>query len=480
MGRDNDLFSSEGIDDQIEQRRSVQPQPAPSDALIHDLHRMARSEQQLDSHSLEQVWQRLQAQGAPPVMREARQKPSEENIIDLKERKTMEKNDSSWGMNPLTPLAESKKRRSPLRIVSISLIAAVAIITIVSFTVFSGVLLPAPQTAGNSTSTITGAQQQKAISGAKLVCSIGVDGRAQPAAFKNSSVQVEWPVQGNAVAYDSKQSVIFSAKDCGGKKTLAHKNYQAAGSPDGKKIATASYESYTLDIDDNNGNTIKSISFAQLGVHNLLSIVWSSDSTKLIFIADGASDASAIKSVDADGGNIKTLITVGDNQGVRGFLELSPGGKYAFMYDFDFTAKQKIYSIWDVSTGKKMSDLIPGMEILGLEFSPDSSLLAVGRYNQINIFSATNGKIVNTLDYKQAEKVAWSPDGKYLAVGNISISIYDVKANQAVTTFGKVDDPAHQKVSSLAWSPNGTGLVSSIDQPDDGKSLTPINVWALS
>jgi hypothetical protein len=36
------------------------------------------------------------------------------------------------------------------------------------------------------------------------------------------------------------------------------------------------------------------------------------------------------------------------------------------------------------------------------------------------------------------------------------------------------------KRQGLAWSPDGTGLVSSLEQPDDGKASTPVSIWALS
>jgi RNA polymerase sigma factor (sigma-70 family) len=274
-----------------------------------------------------------------------------------------------------------------------------------------------------------------------------------------------------------------SVQDCSRKKTLANTDYQAAGSPDGKKIATASYDTGTLEIEDSDGNTIKRITFAQLGVQNLPEMIWSSDSKKLIFIADDTNHVEFIKSIDANGGNLKTLVSVDGRKGARGFLELSPGGKYAFASDFNFTKHQKEYSIWDVNSGKKVSDISSdnGKSGFGsLAFSPDSSLLAMGGNNQISIFSTANGKLMKTIDYKEAEDTAWSPDGKYLAVCSTSISIYDVKTKQAIMTFGKVADPANQKVIDVAWSPDGTGLVSSLDQPDDGKSQTPASIWALS
>jgi WD40 repeat protein len=444
--------------------------------LMDELQALYQPQAADHARSLERVRARLaQREALKRNSRVMQEVHTEGRIIAIQNKKIMEDQNASWGMNPSTPSLQTKKRSSIVRIIGMSLVAAVAVITILSFTVFSGALQFAPQTAGNKTSTITGAQQ-KTISNAKLVCNLAVDDLGQ-LPLLNSSAQVDWPVQGKVVAHSSKTSVIFSAKDCNGKKTLTNENHQAAGSPDGKKIATASYNTDTLDIEDSDGNTVKSITFAQLGTNVLPEMVWSSDSTKLFFIAEGANYASTINSIDTDGGNLKTLLKLdNNNQSPRGFIKLSPAGKYALMFD------QKAYSIWDVNNGKKVSEFpsTSGKSDKSLAFSPDSSLLAIGEENQISIFSTANGESMTTLNYKGTEDLAWSPDGKYLAVCSTAISIYDVNAKRAVTTFGKVADPAREKVVSLAWSPDGTGLVSSLEQPDDGKASTPVSIWALS
>jgi WD40 repeat protein len=80
---------------------------------------------------------------------------------------------------------------------------------------------------------------------------------------------------------------------------------------------------------------------------------------------------------------------------------------------------------------------------------------------------------------KDLAGLAWSPNGKYLAESATSINIYDVNAKRIVTTFGKVG--ANHKIFSVAWAPDGSGLVSSADlMPDDGHSQTLVNVWAFS
>src|SRR5581483_5629909 len=134
----------------------------PGDHLMHDLQRLAHYEQQLDSRSLEHIWQQVQtrrdravisAQRNERTLQSPRKQP-EGKIIMIKEKEVMEDKNVSWGMNSSTPLSQAKKRGSILRSVSISLVAAVAVITILSFTVFSGVLRPAPQTADKGSSTL--------------------------------------------------------------------------------------------------------------------------------------------------------------------------------------------------------------------------------------------------------------------------------------------------------------------------------------
>lgn len=461
-----------------------------SDALPHGDERLERALREVyqplakdHQRSLERVRLRLAQQEASNRISPPKQgKHPEGKIIALKEKNIMEDKNVSWGMNSSPEHSQAKKPRSILRIVGTVLIAAVALITILSFTIFSGVLRPAPQASSLKPSTQTGAPgqqsqpvQQKAISNGKLVCSVGVDDRPLPP-FTRSRALPSWPIQGKIVANYTDGSTLFSAKDCSGKKALTIGSVLATGSPDGNKIAISNYSTKTLDILDSNGNMLKSISYPQLGSVNVSQVAWSSDST-LIFLSSESNYVSTIKSIDANGGNLKTLVSTDGERGGKGFVALSSAGKYALMVQFNRATKTKDMSIWDVNAGKQVSTLPPN----GYgTFSPDGSQIAVSGADQIRIFSTSDGKPVSTLDYKNALDLAWSPDGKYLAVCNTSISIFDVTTKQSVATFGQVTDAAKQQIVNMAWSPDGTGLVSSLDQPDDGHTQTPINVWALS
>ena len=486
----DDNFSPE----QIERLPDTLP---PEDArLLSDLQAAYQPEADNHRRSLERVRARLaqqEAHGRNALPTQGKQ--FEGKIIRIKEKKIMEDKHSLQGMNSSMPLPQAKKRGSIVRTVGISMVAAVAIITIVSFTIFSNVLRPAPQTAGNGSSTLTGtagqqqAVQQKEISNGKLVCSVGLDVRALPP-IDYAITDVSWSAQGKIATASDGDFTIFSAKDCSAKITNLTSFYEESWSPDGKKLVMADGSADTLNVLDQNGHSIANIPFTQLGAISIGSLVWSSDSTKLTFISLESNHQNSVKTVDAaNGGNVKTLMTVPGNGGTSGILGLSPDGKYALVNQLNFSAKQKEHSIWDVNTGKKVSDLPSDNGKGGFDayaFSPDGSLFAQSGNGKVEIYSSADGKLqVSIADPAAANAkygvrdIAWSPNGKYLAVAANSISIVDINAQKIVTTFGQVD--AHHQISRVAWAPDGSGLVSSTNQvPDDGHSQTPVNVWALS
>ncbi len=507
MKEQNDNLQPETIDHVIESNRNngsngLSVQDRQTTRLIQHLHTGTQEFAQENERSLDRIWSRLAQSQEHAIFLPAQWKQSEEKPgttpgtihSTIKEVKVMQQDENvSWGMNPPIDIVQPKKRRSILRMVGLSLVAAVAIVTILSFTVFSGILRPATPTANKGTSTITGAPghqeqpQQPTISSAKLTCSVGLDVRALPP-FDYSITRADWSAQGKIAVTSTDTMTTFSAKDCSGKSTTNPSAiYEASWSPDGTKLVTADSSAEALNVLDSNGKTIANIPFTQLGATFIGEIFWSSDSTKLTFIADEPNHQGSIKSVDANGSNLKTLMHIDTNGGTSGINALSPDGKYALVVQFNKSTKQKELSIWTVNPWKKVSDIPTDKQGYDAAvFSPDSSLFALAGTSQVHIYSTADGKLQSSFNDPDAGEgvkdiggLAWSLDGKYLAESATSINIYDVNAKKIVTTFGKVD--AHHKIFSVAWAPDGSGLVSSADMiPDDGHSQTQVNVWKLS
>jgi WD40 repeat protein len=111
-------------------------------------------------------------------------------------------------------------------------------------------------------------------------------------------------------------------------------------------------------------------------------------------------------------------------------------------------------------------------QILSIAFSPDGKLLATGDVNhEIHIWQVADGKKLFTcrIDEGWIWSVAFSPDGRYLASSaNRTVKLWDVQTGECLQTFNDYPD----RVFSLAFSPDGYLLAS-------GSEDRLIRVWDL-
>ena len=475
MKEEKDNLQPETIDSVIEGDK-LSPQDYQTSRLIKDIYASSQGYARANEHSLDSIWGRLTQSSEHSIFLQAQWKEPEEEQINIKERKVIQENNASWKTNPLPPLAQPKNRHSLLRVVGISLVAAVAVITILSFTIFSNVLRPVPSTAGNGSSTITGAPQQQTLSSATLVCSFASGDKVTI----NQTLwgpTLAWSAQGQIAAATYSNVKGFSAKNCAAAFSQSmQQNYEAGWSPDGKKLATVTAGSETIYVLDSHGNVIAQLPFTQLGTLSVSNIVWSSDSNKLIFASQDSKDQESVKSVDVSGSSkVATLVTLPTNSASVIF---SPNGKYLLLEHLNKQAKRKDLEILDTNSGQVLNTVLPTPQSLdGWAFSPDGSLLALGG----KIYTTVDGNLQGTFDSSghNVGVLTWSPDGKYLAEGTTAISIYDVHAQKTVVTFGKVD--ANHIITMLVWAPDSKGLASSITQvQDNAPSQNMVNVWKLN
>jgi WD40 repeat protein len=477
MEEQHDNLQPETIDHVIDSGELSQPDPQTTRLLQH-LYLGTQAYVRENERSLERIWSRLaQSQEYDQALQAERKRP-EGKLIDIKERKVAQNHDNSWGMNSPASLPLPKKSRPFWRVVGIGLVAAVAVITIVSFTLFSGMLRPAAPTAGNGPSTGAGSagqqQQVQAISSGRQVCSFA--GELNPTNRKPYPPDPAWSSQGQIAVGGYASFKAFSANDCTAafSKPL-QETYGTKWSPDGKKVVTVDGGDNSYYVLDNQGNIVAHLSSSQLGTHTVDDrVVWSSDSSKLIFPSDDSIKSIAITS----NGSPTTLMTLPSNSVSNSTVaRLSPDGKYVLL------KKTNDFEVWDVNSGKMISTILSAENSLEWAFSPDGSLLAMYGSSQIQIYSTADGKLQSSFSSSQASsdgvELAWSPDGKYLAASTTAINIYDVNAQKVVATFGQVD--AHYAVFSVAWSPDSKGLVSSAGTIDDNTSPgVTVSVWALS
>jgi WD40 repeat protein len=191
-----------------------------------------------------------------------------------------------------------------------------------------------------------------------------------------------------------------------------------------------------------------------------------------------------VQSIDFSNGNkVTTLSTLPNNSSIG---QISSDGKIALVNQAPPGSKSPLtLSIWDITSGKKISDLPSTISNSIAAFSPDGSQVAVSVPGALQIYTTANGhllaSIADTSSATQVHILAWSPNGKYLAESANAIKIYNVGARKLATTFGAVD--AQHRVVNLAWAPDNTGIASTtMVLTGDGvpaNTRTIVNVWKL-
>jgi Tol biopolymer transport system component len=139
-------------------------------------------------------------------------------------------------------------------------------------------------------------------------------------------------------------------------------------------------------------------------------------------------------------------------------VRFSPDGRHIASSSFDDSAR-----LWDASTGKLLKTMVGHTEaVVGLDFSPDGRLIATGADDStIRFWRAADGAPLRALaNGYHVDKVAFSPDGKWLASGGHA--------------RGTVAELWHQMTGSGAdgpsvrlWRVSDGALVTQLPHPED-------------
>jgi WD40 repeat protein len=115
-------------------------------------------------------------------------------------------------------------------------------------------------------------------------------------------------------------------------------------------------------------------------------------------------------------------------------------------------------SLWNAVTGHLAATLSSGTDVAALAFSPNGKTLAVGSANASTyLWDAATRRVVATLSSgADVAALAFSPNGKTLAVGSDNgVQLWDVATRQPMTTLL---DPSAETATAVAFSPDGKTL----------------------
>jgi len=221
-----------------------------------------------------------------------------------------------------------------------------------------------------------------------------------------------------------------------------------AFSPDGKRLASASYRGTVKVWDAASGQETLTLK-GHLGSRN--SVAFSPDGKRLA-LASGDIDSGELKVWDAATGQ-EALTLKGHTRGVNS-VAFSPDGKRLASASHDWTVK-----VWDATSGQETLTLkghTSGVD--SVAFSPDGKRLASASSDgTVKVWDAASGQ--ETLTLKGHTCVAFSPDGKPLASADHdgTVKVWDADSGQeALTLKGHTNG-----VNSVAFSPDDKRLASA-------------------
>jgi WD40 repeat protein len=255
-------------------------------------------------------------------------------------------------------------------------------------------------------------------------------------------------------------------------------------SPDGQWIACTGGNTAAL-WDGATGRLVRELSGRDKGV--VSSVAFSPDGRLLAVGHGGQADVSYValwdidsgkELADLDGATDLPGFRTDENTGMVGSLAFSPDGKhlvagFGSKFLLNSSGTPTALKVWDVASRRLIRRLDGHTGFcISLDFSRDGTLLASGsRDGTAIIWSTATWRPIKTLansdrgegrsnqlQYRMVEDVAFSPNGKTLAMGTRggNLHLWDVATGELVDTL-----KGHSNaVSAVAFSPDGRTLAS--------------------
>ncbi len=341
--------------------------------------------------------------------------------------------------------------------------AAVALVVLAGGAIFYGFIKPSP----------TNEQQRNPANGADSTLSTSAGDDAQVtgtlSGHTNSVSSVRWSPDGKTIATASWDNTAKLWDPTTGENTQTFEGHtdrvvMVAWSPDGKTVATASWDNTVKLWDPTTGENTQSLEGHE---DSLEAVAWSPDGET---IATSSWDDDVKLWNPTTGENTQTL--AGNVDGVV-VLAWAPDSKRLAV-----TSDERNVKLWDTTTSEGPRVLETYTTFVGsVGWSPDGDTLVTGgrdgSEDTIKLWNPTTGENTQTLvgHTNLVLSIAWSPDGTTIATASDdqTVKLWDPTTGSSIQTI----ETNVEGAVWLDWSPDGKTLASS--GSDDTAKL-----WSVS
>lgn len=303
-------------------------------------------------------------------------------------------------------------------------------------------------------------------------------------------------------------------------------NNSLAFAPNGQSLATVVGDGSSASIrlwDTTNGRPVRTFPATGLGVS---AVAFSPDGTLVASGAGMQSGNHVFELRNAETGQVSdTITTLTGQNAVNGGADLafSPDGGTLAVVSAGATSEDQEVALWDIATRSTIGELtISDGPIYALAFSPDGNTLAVGGqdgqdHGTVRLISVPEKRITSTLTaagtivyslsfsrdgtlatgssdgvvqlWDTASRqpttltgasgmvVTFAPDGRTLAVGRDSLTLWDV-ADRRITATLTTGRTRHA-VGGMAFSPDGATL-AAVHGSYDNSNEQMVSLWPVN
>jgi WD40 repeat protein len=268
-------------------------------------------------------------------------------------------------------------------------------------------------------------------------------------------------------------------------KEVIHKGYDhrlasLSFSPDSKYVVAINGEKNAMVWEVSTGNEVARMTHDD----RVASAAFSPDGR---YVVSGSSDTTARVWETSTGKEISRITINGPVFEVA----FSPDGQHVMSRgcnkpNQDSGCQQEILLIWEAYTGKEVTRFIRDDSISSVAFSPDGKYVAIGGSDHTaSIWETLTGKEVSHITHDgEVQAVAFSPDAKYVASGSCDKLDSNGICNQGtarVWNAGTGDEisrvPFEEGVNAVAFSPDGRYVIAGAGQSYYQELNNTLQMW---